>query len=108
MNNNIDREYISLELVKLAINNNQNDFDVYSRYSFYLKELYKIEDLENIPILKAKLDDLTNENKKLREYTSNMVKECVNEKFKAIEDVLNNNKGNMELHVYNELMNIIK
>lgn len=108
MNNSIDREYIALELTKITVSDKCfSEERVSEIYLHHLEKLYGVEDLKNIPILRAKLDDLTHENIKLREDIKNTINTRVEKKFNEIKDILYLGKGNMEEYIFNDIMRII-
>ena len=106
--NIIDKFYLALELTKLKFNNttNSDKSEIYTSFEYFLKELTGIEDLSVV-------DKLKDENNTLHALYEDLKEKVKNDtiKEKKINDLLNiieSNRGDMELRVYNLLVTNLK
>ena len=106
--NIVDKIYLALELTKLKFNNttNSDKSEIYTSFEYFLKELTGIEDLSVV-------DKLKDENNTLHALYEDLKEKVKNDtiKEKKINDLLNiieSNRGDMELRVYNLLVTNLK
>lgn len=110
MNELQDKQYLALELTKIAyppITNTMdqcyNDTEIYESYKYYLQNITGLtQDLETVKSLKETVENLQ---RKLDEKTNENPLESA--KIYKVKQIINASKGDMETYIYNAIIKII-
>lgn len=109
-NDTQDKQYIALELTKIAYppilqTYGTNIEDIYKSYEYFLKQTTEITDeIDTIASLKNEVERLRKENERFKDDNQVIVKRLCED----IMNVLVGAKGDMEPYVYSSISNIIK
>lgn len=109
----VDKVYLALELTKIRYNGLLNadttdigtDKNVIDTFLYYIEELtgISIEEIDNIPKLEEKLEDITSKYKMLRDTFDVRLSTSIRNNNKSALELLEKSKGDMEQYVYKNL-----
>ena len=109
----VDKVYLDLKIKKIRYNGLLNadttdigtDKNVIDTFLYYIEELtgISIEEIDNVPRLEEKIEDITSKYKMLRDTFDVRLSTSIRNNNKAALELLEKSKGDMEQYVYKNL-----
>ena len=113
-NETMNIAYIALELTKIYIEYKPKGTGIFSKktvseaYDYYMKDLLGVEDIVNYAQVVEELEETKKAYNSLREELKIKATMMSQSKLKSIEEILEQSKGDMEPHVYESLIKLVK